>query len=425
MYRVKKLIRNMLPQGIRERVFSVYHWLWAFVGAVIYRFPSREIMVIAVTGTKGKSSTVEFLNAIFEEAGWKTALTGTIRFKIGDTSWENMQRMSMPGRFFLQSFLRKAVNAGCAVAIVEMTSEGARQHRHRCIDLNALVFTNLAPEHIESHGSFEKYVAAKLSLAEALAQSPKRPRIIVANADDVHGEKFLAYECEHALPYSLNAVEPYTAGDRTSSFTFHGTTMRIHFPGAFSIYNALAAATVAEVCNVSTPVIARGLAKLTGIPGRAQRVDEGQPYPVVIDNAHTPDSLKALYEAFKDSEKICVLGSMGGSRDKWKRPEMGKIASEYCARIILTNEDPCDDDPESITRDIAQGIAASTPSETIIDRRAAIRKALQYARANSAVLITGKGTDISMKVANGKSIPWSDVGIAQEELRAHLNRAAQ
>src|SRR3989338_9307820 len=146
-------LKQMLERIIPRRLLSFYHLSLAFLGAVLYGFPSRKILVIGVTGTKGKSSTAEMLNAIFEEAGYKTALLNSIRIKVAGKSGPNLMRMTMPGRFFIQRFLSDSVRTGCTVAILEMTSQGASQHRHRFIDMDALIFTNLAPEHIESHGS--------------------------------------------------------------------------------------------------------------------------------------------------------------------------------------------------------------------------------------------------------------------------------
>jgi UDP-N-acetylmuramoyl-L-alanyl-D-glutamate--2,6-diaminopimelate ligase len=176
LYHIKRLI----PTALLGKLQPPYHYLLSLLGALIYHFPSKEITVIGVTGTKGKSSVVEILNAIFEADGKRTALSGTIRFKIGEKSERNLFKMTMPGRFFVQKFLRDAVNAGCEIAIIEMTSEGVRQFRHTFIHLDALVFTNLSPEHIEAHGSYEKYIAAKLKLARSLQNSQKRPRFMVA-----------------------------------------------------------------------------------------------------------------------------------------------------------------------------------------------------------------------------------------------------
>ncbi len=410
---MKKALAAALPAPI----LSAYHFALSFLAALIYRFPSKRITVIAVTGTKGKSSTLEFLNAIFEAAGQSTALTSTIRFKVGEKSKPNKKRMTLPGRFFLQRFLAKAADHGCSVAIVEMTSEGARQHRHRFIAMDCLIFLNLAPEHIESHGSFEAYADAKFAIGRQLARSHKRPRIMVANATDPASSRFLSLPVDEHLPFSLQGATPFESGERGGYFTFDGLRIDVHLPGEFSLMNALAAATAAHALGVPSLAIQRGIDSLTRIPGRAESIEEGQPFPVVVDYAHTPDSLTALYSSFKNRRKICVLGSTGGGRDMWKRPVMGGVAELHCDRIILTNEDPYDEDPKSIIDMLASGISKKTP-EIILDRRAAIRAALTDAKEGDAVLITGKGTDPTIQLARGKSIPWSDADVVREELRA-------
>ena len=186
-----RIIKKIIPKKLFEIAQPAYHYLLALTGAIVYRFPSRKIKVVAVTGTKGKTSTVEFVNTILEEAGKNTALLGTLRFKIGDESKPNLYKMTMPGRMFVQSFLRKAVNAGCEYVVMEISSEAVKQSRNKFIDLNALIFTNLAPEHIESHGSYEKYVEAKLSIAKQLEKSNKNDKVIIVNSDDKEAEKFL------------------------------------------------------------------------------------------------------------------------------------------------------------------------------------------------------------------------------------------
>lgn len=396
-------------------LLSLYHFFWALFSAVIFLLPSKSILVIGVTGTKGKTSTTEFLNAIFESAGHTTAVSNSIRIKIGKKTKPNTRRMSMPGRFALQYFLRHAVDRGCTVAIIEMTSEGARQHRHRFINLDCLIFTNIAPEHIESHGSFEAYADAKFSLTDALMRSRKRPRVMVANSDDGMGARFLALPVETAVPFSLASVAPYRADEHGGSFRFNGLDVHITLPGIFSIKNALAAATAARALGVDTQAIARGLANITTIPGRAQEIAEGQPFVVVVDYAHTPDSLTAIYDAYKSKRLLCVLGNTGGGRDLWKRPEMGRIADERCAEVILTNEDPYDEDPRSIVDMMASGM--KRPPSIILDRRLAIREALARAQPHDVVLITGKGTDPSVHEANGKDTPWSEEDVVREELK--------
>ncbi|MBI5003823.1 UDP-N-acetylmuramyl-tripeptide synthetase [Candidatus Kaiserbacteria bacterium] len=418
MYRLKHAIVNIIPPSILDPLQRVYHFVTPSIGAFIYGYPSRKLLVFAVTGTKGKSSTTEMLNAILEEAGYTTAVLNSIRIKIADTSKPNLMRMSMPGRFFIQRFLAHAVQRGCTAAIIEMTSEGARQYRHRAIEIDGLIFTNLAPEHIESHGSFDAYADAKFEIGRQLARSSKRPRIVVANSDDAQGSRYLMLSVETRLPFSLSATPVHSSDENGGSFRFFDVGIHIHLPGDFSLKNALAAATLAQAMGVKPLVIARALDNLHTIPGRAERIDEGQDFIVVVDYAHTPDSLTALYDAYGPDRKICVLGSTGGGRDLWKRPVMGRIADERCDQVILTNEDPYDEDPRSIVDELARGMKR-TP-EIIMDRREAIAAALRLARTGDAVLISGKGTDPCICGPQGSKIPWSDAAVAREELQKIL-----
>src|SRR3989338_6020284 len=227
MQTLKKILETIIPAPLLRRILSFYHLSLSSAGAALYGYPAKKITVIGVTGTKGKSSTTEILNAIFEEAGNKTALINSIRIKVAGKSERNLLRMTMPGRIFLQKFLSDAVRAGCSVSIIEMTSEGARQHRHRFLELNALIFTNLAPEHIESHGSLRAYADAKFEIGRELARSRKRPRTIVANADDREGSRYLMLAVENSTPFSLTAVSPYHADEHGGYFTLEGEKLDV------------------------------------------------------------------------------------------------------------------------------------------------------------------------------------------------------
>lgn len=416
--RLKKIIRAITPAPLLHSLLSLYHLSLAHIAAFWYGNPSKKLIVIGVTGTKGKSSTLEFLNAAFEEAGNKTALIGTVRIKIGEKNEPNLMRMSMPGRFYLQRFLSDAVKNGCDIALLEMTSEGARQHRHRGIHLDALVFTNLAPEHIESHGSLEAYANSKFELARGLARSKKKRRAIIANHDDEQGARYLTLNVEEKIPFSLSHVTPWGSSDSGGFFTFEGIRVEINLAGEFSLKNALAAALTARAFGISKEAIVSGYKKLSHVPGRAEEIREGQNFKVVVDYAHTPDSLEALYKAYSDRKKICVVGSTGGGRDTWKRPVMGKISSDYCENIIITNEDPYDEDPKKIAAEIASGMTKKP--EIIMDRRKAIAHAFSLANEGDVVLLTGKGTDPCICGPNGSQIPWSDAQVARDELRARI-----
>ncbi len=409
-------IKKLIPRSIFEFFQPGYHYLLALLGAVRYGFPSRRITVIGITGTKGKSSTTEFLNSILETAGKKTALVNGIRFKVGDKSEPNLFKMTMPGRMFIQKKIREAIRSECEYFILEITSEGAKQFRHKFIDLDALIFTNISPEHIESHGSYEKYLAAKLSIAYALEKSPKKNKAIIANADDKEGRKFMQIRVREKISYSLQDVWPYTLDINGVTFMFGGEKIRSSLPGKFNIYNMLAAAMCAKHFEISPAHICGGLETVSKIRGRMESAEEGQDFGVYVDYAHTADSLEQAYCALGGKNLICVLGSTGGGRDQWKRPEMGTVAEKYCSHIILTNEDPYDEDPQKIIAEVKSGIKEKEV-KIILDRREAIREALLFAREGDAVIITGKGTDPYIMEANGKKTPWDDVRVTREELK--------
>jgi UDP-N-acetylmuramoyl-L-alanyl-D-glutamate--2,6-diaminopimelate ligase len=409
--RIKKVVRALIPAPI----LSLYHLALAYLGAAFYRFPSKKLVVIGVTGTDGKSSTAEYINAIFESAGRTTALSNSIRIKIADRTEPSTGR-SMPGRFFIQRFMRHALRAGCTHAIIEMTSEGVRQHRHRGIALDALVFTNLSPEHIESHGSLTAYANAKFEIGLALARSAKRPRTIVANQDDSESARYLALPVEATRGFSLTTAAPWHSDEHGGYFTFDGTRIDVRLPGEFSLKNALTGAEVARACGIGTDAIVSGIARVESIPGRLERIEAGQPFAVVVDYALTPEALEALYKTFAHKKKVCVFGTAGGGRDRWKRPVLGALAEKYCEAVIITNDIAYDEDPRAIAEDIARSMQKRPTIE--LDRRKAIRRAFEIAHSMSdaIVLITGMGIDTEITGRGGTTIPWSDAAVAREEL---------
>ena len=412
LYKIKKLI----PESAFTFLQPAYHYILSLTGALIYGFPSRKIFVVGITGTKGKTSTAELVNVMLEEAGFKTALLGTLRFKIGETSEMNKQKMTMPGRFFVQQFLKRAVKEKCDYVIVEMTSQGVLQYRHKFVQLDALIFTNLSPEHIESHGSYENYIQAKLEIAKALEKSHKKRKFLIVNADDKEAPRFLNNNIEEQYKYSILDAEPYELGKNGLIMTFDGVEIKAHLAGKFNIYNILAAATFAKTQNIGIETIRNAVEKFKGIRGRVERIEEGQDFTAIVDYAHTADSLEKLYEAFSHSKKICVLGNTGGGRDKWKRPVMASVADKHCDYIILTDEDPYDEDPREIIRDMEEGIQ-NKEYKVIMDRREAVNQALSVAKTGDTVLITGKGTDPYIMGPNNTKTEWDDATIVREELK--------
>lgn len=408
--RIKQLVKKYTPHFLLD----FYYWLWALTGAVVFAFPSKKLIVIGVTGTSGKSTTVDFITKILEENNEKVASLSSIRFKINDKEWKNQLKMTMPGRFVIQQFLRQAVRANCKYALLEITSEGIKQFRHKFINIDTAVFTNLSPEHIESHGGFENYRSEKLKLFKSVKN------VHIVNADDSNSKYFLDTPAKKIITFGLE----------TGDFNEKNTNVTLNILGDFNRYNALAAIAVAKNYGISLDICQKALEKVTGIPGRMEIVSKNP--LVVVDYAHTPDQLEKVYKTFssENSKLICVLGSCGGGRDKWKRPVLGKIASRYCKEIIITDEDPYDEDPLEIMEQVAGGIVPMASSSRILgeigknhqhhivlDRKEAIKKALELAKPQDTVIITGKGSEVLMCLANGKKIPWSDSQIVKDALK--------
>ncbi len=387
--------------------------------ALSYGFPAKKLTVIGITGTKGKSTTAEMLFAILCQAGYRTALISTIRFAIGNDSEPNRYKMTLQGRGFTQTFMRRALKAGCTHIVIEITSESVLQYRHWFLDLDGLIVTNIQREHIESHGSFENYVSAKRTIVDTLVHSPKRNKVLVTNGDIPESRAFLSAKISRVIEFSTRELKHLKGDEKGVSFMYADEHFSLPVPGTFNAMNALSAIKMSETLAIPLAVTSAALATLPPVQGRVERIEAGQNFTVIVDYAHTPDSLLALYGAFPTQRKICVLGNTGGGRDTWKRPEMGRIAEQSCEKVILTNEDPYDEDPRGIidamTRDMQH-----TP-EIIMDRREAIRHALAAARPGDAVLISGKGTDPFIMGAKGSQLPWSDAAVVREELERLLS----
>lgn len=391
-------MKNLIKRIIPEFVLNFYHFILAFLGAVFHGFPSRKIRVIGITGTNGKTTTSEILAQILEKAGFRIALSNSIRFKIDKEEQKNTLRMTMPGRFFLQRFLWKAQKRGCQFAILEVTSEGIKQFRHCFINFKVAVFTNLSPEHIEAHGSFEKYREAKLKLFRATKE------IHVINCEDREASYFL----------KIPAKKKVTFGKEKGDFNLKNVNFTLQIKGEFNLYNALAAYATAKTLGVPEKIIKETIENFKGVPGRMEEVISW-PFRVIVDYAFTPNALEKVYQTLKtqgSKRLICVLGACGGGRDKWKRPVLGEIAAKYCDEIIVTNEDPYDEDPWEIIEQVAKG--AKDKAKKILDRREAIREALKLAKKEDILVITGKGCEPSI-IEKGKKIPWDDRKVAREE----------
>lgn len=413
---------------------SVYHYLLALAGHLLHGFPSRGLFIVGVTGTKGKSTTLDILSAVFEAHGATTAVLSTVRYKLPGADERNTTGNSMPGRFAIARFLRRARRRGATHAFVEVTSEGVRGHRHRFIAWDAGIFMNLAPEHIESHGSFEKYRAAKVRFFRYLARSPKRPKFLLVNDDDPNAGFFAA--AAKGVPGA--ELLRFSRGWFFTEAAAHGLNLGLAenrrwlgewLVPEFNVWNAAAASRLALRAGVSWEEVLQGFRAFRGTPGRMEFVQE-KPFAVIVDYAHTPDSFEQALRAARlsfvgeNDSLICVFGSAAGGRDTWKRPKLGALAAEYCDAAVLTDEDPFDEDPMTILTEIKGGFAQAPvrrlpPDQAWIipDRRQAIRKALTLAKPGDVVLMTGKGTETSIRMARGKKLPWDERKVAEEELR--------
>ena len=423
----KETIKKFIP----EFVLSIYHFKLALAGALFFGFPgtSKKLKIIGVTGTSGKSTTTDFITRILEEAGHKVASISSIRFKIGKEEWENKYKMTMPGRFVIQKFLKQAINANCDFVVLEVTSEGIRQFRHKFINFDTAVFTNLSSEHIESHGSFDKYRNEKLKLFKA------SKNIHVINGDDKNAKYFIDIPAKKVYGFSVKPMEQFHRivpsinlqiieakninMKNGLSFEVGKTKFSLNLIGGFNVMNALAAISIAKAYGIGFEVCKKVLENAKGIAGRMEIVNKNP--LVVVDYAHTPEQLESVYKSLtrkpenqKTRKLICVLGSCGGGRDKWKRPVLGEIAKKYCSKIFITNEDPYDENPMEIIDDVYK--TAGENAEKILDRKKAIKKAIDSAEGDSAVVITGKGSEPWMCVENGKKIPWDDRQIAKDAL---------
>ncbi len=423
---------------------KVFHFLLAWSAYWFYGRPARKLIVIGVTGTKGKSTTCRFIASVLEAGGNKVGLMSTVEFQIGDQYWPNDKKMTMLGRGQIQIMLRKMVDAGCRYAVVETSSEGILQYRHYGLDYDVAVFTNLGTEHIERHGGFENLKKDKGKLFASLFSRSKKfidghviSKVIVANGEDSHSDYYLNFPADEKFVYGVSNLltrrasrvpgEIISADENGSKFVVQGNEYALNVIGNFNVSNALAAIAVGRSQNIPEARIAVGLAKITSIPGRMEFIDAGQPFKLVVDYAHEALSFSALFTTLrkittKNTGKIiAVIGSDGGGRDVAKRGQMGKIAGVLTDIVIVTDVNCYDEDPKQIAEMLAVGARAAGKKDNedlfvIVDRREAIAKAVSLANAGDAVAITAKGTEPYIAVANGKKIPWDDRQVAREVL---------
>jgi UDP-N-acetylmuramoyl-L-alanyl-D-glutamate--2,6-diaminopimelate ligase len=470
-------IKKFIPRKLFIALQPAYHFLISGLAAAVYRWPSEKIIVIGITGTTGKTTSAYLIAKMLEEAGYKTGFTSTAIFNDGKKEWLNDKKMTMVGRFFTQKLLREMVRNKCEYAIVETTSEGVKQFRHRFINYDILVFTGLYPEHIESHGSFENYKEAKGRLFAHLKKCKTKyiddkkfvhhsisglrkteltrvKKTIIANLDDDFAEYFTNFWAESKLGFtnSTQIKDKFNTDSKNSLVSVIeygnveaqniGTSFKVQTPpfpplrkggmikinlqilGAYNAVNAMTAVVVGLSQGIKIEKIKSGLESISGVAGRFERIDEGQNFTVIVDYAFEPNAVIKLYETLKlipHGQIIHILGSTGGGRDMARRPILGKIAGENASIVIITNEDPYDDDPQLIIDQVALGTekAGKKLNEDyfkILNREEAIEKALDLAVEGDIVLVTGKGSEQAIVGPNGEKTPWDDRAVIRGKL---------
>ncbi len=429
--KILRKIEKLIPKKLYRLVQPIYHFLLAITGTILYGFPAHKMIMVGVTGTKGKTSTVNFIHSVLSETGQKIGLISTANIKIGEKDLPNKYHMSMPGRFILQKTLKQMRDAGCKYVVLEVTSEGVKQFRHLGLFLDVAVFTNLSPEHLASHGgSFEKYRAAKMRIfKKKLFNSLK---LVLVNEDDENAKFFLEASSAENIKFSLEDVSKIEEGDSGISFKYKGSDFKLNTLGKFNIYNALPAIILGERYGLDFTQIQDGLSGLSLIPGRMEEIKEGQDFKVIVDYAHEKLSMNNLLDTAKNLKKddnnkiIIVLGGDGGGRDEQRLYDMGKAVGEKADMVIVSNSDPYFDDEMTLSKKISDEAvrAGKVYNENLfilLDRGEAIKKAVELAKKDDIVLLATRGSLNTMSI-KGKKVSSDDRLIAREVLKNLLNK---
>lgn len=425
MHQVKKAIKKLLPATARQPILNKYHLATAVAANIRYGFPTKDIQVVMVTGTNGKTTTATLIAKMLEQAGHKVGLNSTTSYSYGDVVVKKEGSRTLADVFELQRMFAEMKKAGCDYIVLEATSMGLVQNRLWGVPCDVAVMTNLTQDHLDYHGTMERYAAAKAKLFQM------RPRLIVLNHDDEWYEyynKFMARERKVSYGTSQDATvqikDAKLSKDGSDiALVFDGAhELKLHtnLPGKFNVYNTTAAAAVGWYLQLEPDQVVKGINALDAVDGRLQRIDAGQPFEVIVDYAHTPDALENVLSTLKlltKSKLISVFGATG-DRDRGKRPIMGKIAAEQADRIFLTDEETYSEDAAKIREAIMVGIKegkGGSKTTEIADRREAIRKAFASAGKGDIVAITGMGHETARNMGGVKE-QWSDVDVAREVL---------
>jgi UDP-N-acetylmuramoyl-L-alanyl-D-glutamate--2,6-diaminopimelate ligase len=386
------------------------------LAATFFQHPSDRFDLVGVTGTNGKTTTTYMLEAIFRAAGRVPGVLGTVEVRVGDEHRPAVH--TTPEAPDLQRLLADMADAGVQAAAMEVSSHGLALHRVDGTRFKAAIFTNLTQDHLDFHRDLDDYFLAKRRLF-----TPEFTPLAVVNVDDRHGRLLAATAGVATVTTGTAAAADWRATEIAASL--EGTSFRLRLAGQFNVANALGALAAADAVGIDLDTAAGGLEGLAGVPGRFERVEAGQPFTVLVDYAHTPDSLDNLLQAARavTGGRVIVVFGCGGDRDRAKRPLMGEIAGRLADVAVVTSDNPRSEAPEAIVAEVAEGVAQSAgPGGFLVevDRRAAIRAALAMAGPGDTVLLAGKGHEQGQEFAGGHKLPFDDRLVAAEELRALL-----
>jgi UDP-N-acetylmuramoyl-L-alanyl-D-glutamate--2,6-diaminopimelate ligase len=414
---VALVVERPLGLGVPEVVVDDVRAAMAPAAAAINGDPTAALRAIGITGTNGKTTTAFLVRDLLEAAGRRTGLLGTVTAVIGGE--ERPMVRTTPEAIDLQRMFAEMRDAGDGAVVMEVSSHALALHRADAIHWAVALFTNLTQDHLDFHPTMEDYYAAKRRLFEA------GPEVAIVNVDDPYGMR-LAYEFPDAVRVGVDSLHAQVRATRIqadangSTFVVDGTTMRSTLPGRFNVLNVLGAIAVVRALGVDDDTIAAALPNAARVPGRFEPVDEGQPFAVLVDYAHTPDSLENVLLTARPlaAGRLVVVFGAGGDRDRAKRAVMGAVAYDRADVVIVTSDNPRNEDPEAIIAEILRG--AGPGVEVEIDRRAAIEHAIATAEAGDLVVIAGKGHEQGQEFEAGRKVPFDDVTVAREALRARL-----
>ncbi|MCW2991529.1 MAG: UDP-N-acetylmuramyl-tripeptide synthetase [Solirubrobacterales bacterium] len=413
---VALVVERPLDAGVPEVAVPSVRAAMAPAAAAFHGDPTRTLPVAGITGTNGKTTTAFLLRGLLEAAGRQTGLLGTVTSWVGGEQRPTVR--TTPEAIELQATFAQMLAGGDRACAIEVSSHALALHRADAIHWAVAVFTNLTQDHLDFHADMEDYFAAKRRLFEA------GPAAMVINVEDPYGAR-LAADFPHAVTVGFGEEAEVRAehldGDASgTTFTVDGHEHRVALPGRFNVLNALCAVAAARALGIDDRAAAQALARVGAVPGRFEPVDEGQGFTVIVDYSHTPDSLDNALRAARDlagGRVYCVFGA-GGDRDRAKRPLMGRVAAELADVAIVTSDNPRSEDPQAIIDEVMAGTGQH--AQAIADRRDAIFHAIRMAEGGDVVLIAGKGHEQGQELADGEKVPFDDVTVAREALRARL-----